>query len=281
MLTPLSSTPSITPEELHAELTALQIAEPTYIRASVNPNYDDSALFQEFSKTRVKDEEGNILGFDVKLRNKLAEKNMRLVPFVIDKFYGKVPELQLVRPDLMQEGYIGLLESLPKFEPDMGFKFSTYATYWIKQQIGKFLLRNKTAPGIPSHVRIIYNKLLKESKKLEVNLKDLIENEAAMESFGVSVKMTDNVKASMNTRLVVSIHEPTKGKGMGSAGEKTFTLEDLLEAEGDTVEDTHDKQRLISAVARALGTLSYRERSILLLRYNVIEPSDVQAKDLK
>jgi DNA-directed RNA polymerase sigma subunit (sigma70/sigma32) len=56
----------------------------------------------------------------------------------------------------------------------MGFKFSTYATYWIKQAISSFLVANKGAPSTPSHVRIAYNKLLKEAKKNDIGLKELV-----------------------------------------------------------------------------------------------------------
>ena len=251
-------------------------------RAATNPNYDDSVAFNTFAQTRVFDttvEPPALVSFDLPLRNKLAEKNMKLVPFVIDKFYGKVPDMQVVRNDLLQEGYIGLIESLPKFEPDMGYKFSTYATYWIKQQISKFLLRNKTAPGIPSHVRIIYNKLLKEAKSMDIKLKDLVDDEAAMENFGVSVKMTDNVKASMNTRSVVSINDSPGGNVMSSGG-RPMSYEDILESEDDSVETVRDNKQLITAVAKALKCLTLRERNILLLRYNVITKPEPNPKTL-
>jgi RNA polymerase sigma factor (sigma-70 family) len=238
---------------------------------TTNPAFEDNTIYYDFAKTRVFGEEDEIISFDEKLRNKITNKNERLVSFVIDKFYSKVPDLHLIREDLVQEGYMGLMEAIPRFEPDMGFKFSTYATYWIKQAISSFLVANKGAPSTPSHVRIAYNKLLKEAKKNDIGLKELVAafSDSGHEELGISSKMVNNVKASMNTRYIVYLDQPMKSS-KGEPGE-TKTLGDTLESREPLPEVTMDKQRLICAVKESLMALNERQRLILLLRYNLID----------
>lgn len=236
-----------------------------------NAAYDQDEMFKEFAASRVKDEEGNVISFDVKKRNALVEKNLKLVPFVVDKFYGRVPELKLVRNDVIQEGNIGLMEALPRFEPDMGFRFSTYGTYWIRQAISNYLLANKSSLTTPIHVRLAYNKLLKEAKQNEVSLKDLVASckQDGREDLGISQKMGNNIMASMNARYVLSLSQPVSATG-------DQTIGDGIEDTAPNPEDVFDKQRLIEATKQSLLRLNRRQQLILLLRYNLI--SEVSEK---
>lgn len=232
-------------------------------KAPINPLYEDESAFLEYANSRVFSEDGSLISSDEKLRNDLVKKNLKLVPFVIDKLYNKITDLNLIRDDLLQEGYIGLIEALPRFEPSMGFKFSTYVVFWVRQQINRFLLNNKNAPHIPCHVRIAYNKLLKESKHNEMSLKDLIQNKEVLASHGISEKMANNIKASMDNRVVISLAETNH--------DSDVELEDKLEDNKDSLELTTDKNKLLAVTKKALLSLSDRERNILLLRYNIIE----------
>lgn len=260
-------------------------------KAQTNPMFEDDAAYMAYANSRVFAEDGKTLvSSDEKLRNKLIERNLKLVPFVIDKEYGNLAELPGIKEDLIQEGNIGLIESLAKFEPSMGFKFSTYSYFWIRQQINKFLLNNKAAPHIPCHVRIAYNKLLKEAKKNNITLKELLEDKTAVELLGITDKMKVCVKASMDTRVVVSLNDPINKHGLSgnrkstdgvskgnfpmvskSTPQGTTEYGDVLESDIEPLDNTMDKLCVLNAVKNALVSLTKRERNILLLRYNIIQ----------
>lgn len=239
-------------------------------------NYNED-LFQVFAQTRVKNEEGEVISFDPKLRNKITDENKKLVTFVIDKFYGKIPNIQDVREDLNQEGLLGLMEAIPRFEPDMGFRFATYAIYWIKQAISSFLILNKGAPTTPSHVRIAYSNMLKAAKEKNVSLKDLVaafsDTGFANEEIVLTPKMVKNVAASMNTKYIDSLDQP-----LSYSEDGTDTLGDTIEAPGIQADTSIDNQRLVAAVKKSLMKLNNRQRLILLLRFNLISevPTKVQ-----
>ena len=200
------------------------------------PHQYNDDLFIQFANTVVLDEQENIVSFDERLRNKITNENERLVNFVIEKFYSKSPAS--IRDDLAQEGRMGLMEAIPRFNPNLGFRFSTYATYWIRQAISSFLVANKGAPSTPSHVRLAYNKLLKEAKKNEVGLKDLV-------------------------------------AAFSEGHEEQRTLGDTIEAPIPPPEENMDHQKLICAVKNSLTKLNQRQRLILLLRYNLITAKDL------
>lgn len=239
-------------------------------------NYNED-LFQTFAQTRVKNEEGEVVSFDAKLRNKITDENKKLVTFVIDKFYGKIPNIQEVREDLNQEGLLGLMEAIPRFEPDMGFRFATYAIYWIKQAISSFLIVNKGAPTTPSHVRMAYSKLLRAAKEKNVSLKDLVatfsDTGFSNDEVVLTPKMVKNVGASMNTKYIDSLDQP-----LSNSEDGTETLADTLEAPGIPADTKIDNQRLLAAVKQSLMKLNQRQRLILLLRFNLISevPNKIQ-----
>jgi len=237
----------------------------TTTERKINSAYDQDTLFNEFAASRVKDAEGNVISFDVAKRNALVQANMKLVPFVVDKFYGRVPELKLVRQDVIQEGSIGLMEALPRFEPGLGYRFSTYGTYWIRQAISNYLLENKSSLTTPVHVRLAYNKLLKEAKQNQISLKELVDicKNNGREDLKITQKMGKNIQASLETKYVMSLSQPISTDGSQTIGD---TIEDLkTDPEGEM-----DKKKLIAAAKTALLSLNKRQQLILLLRYNII-----------
>ena len=208
----------------------------------------------EFAGTRVFDERGKVVSFDLVLRNKIVERNLKLVSFVVDRFYKQVPDIKTVRPDLIQQGCLGLMEAIPKFEPTKGFKFSTYAIFWIRQHIRKFLLTDKATCRIPNNVRVLYNKILRENNTPEAVT-------SAVDA--LTPKMKKNVKTMLESKYVVSLSDTSPS---GSLLTNTLTAPECsTSAEWKLV-----NHETVGVVKEALLKLPRRDQAILLLRYKVI-----------
>ncbi len=215
----------------------------------------DQDLFQEYAKNK-----------NIQLKNQIAIKNQKLVTFVVNKFYNKKNEHKELREDLLQEGRIGLLSAIDGFKPELGFQFSTYATWWVKQSINNYLLSQLPLIKVPSNVRTIQNKVLRKLREENLNLKDLSEENLA--TLEITEKMCRAINASLKSKWVSSIEEPV---ALGENGD-CITMQDFLSNPDDVGLDSKaDHNILIKAIKTSLGMLPERERLILLLRYNVID----------
>jgi DNA-directed RNA polymerase sigma subunit (sigma70/sigma32) len=110
-------------------------ATPSKSSKSEAEREEDVVLFRQYGKTKVFNEDGKITGSDEVLRNKLANRNCKLVTYVVNKFYNKKKEHKALREDLLQEGSLGLLSAIDGFNPELGFRFSTYACVPLTTQI--------------------------------------------------------------------------------------------------------------------------------------------------
>lgn len=228
-------------------------------------------LFFRYSETKELDAKGKLAKQDKNLRNVLANRNCKLVTFVVNKFYSKKKEHQRIREDLLQEGSFGLLSAVEKFDPHRGFKFSTYATWWIRHAINNYLLSQDPQLHVPSHIRTAQNKLLKTMKEKNLSFKDwgVVERNAA--ELGVSEKMLNSINHSLKSRWISSMETdipPQYGKGIYTGLSIKDLLVDELDVSSDSVSDYHT---LVEVVKRALLKLPERERNIILLRYDVIQ----------
>ncbi len=225
----------------------------------------DIILLNQYQLTKVFDSEGNLVGKDQKLRNKLATRNQKLINFVINKFFSHRQLQQDIKEDLMQEGMIGMFEAIDNFDPSRGFMFSTYAMWWIKQACSNFLCESTPTFHIPSHVRTTQNKIVRELAANNESLYD-IDDAVAAKRFGVTSKMLRCIKAALQSKWVQSIHDPVYTDEVAG-----LTLEDtIIDNSSETSEVTIDSDTIVKSAAKALKNLSERERMILLLRFNII-----------
>jgi RNA polymerase primary sigma factor len=201
-----------------------------------------------------------------KARQKLTESNLRLVIYLAKKQKGHNIPLE----DLIQEGNLGLLKAIDKFDWTKGFRFSTYATWWIKQSISQYILKRKKIIRLPAHAASAQKKLIQATDAF-TELKGYgPTSEELSELIDVSETV---VKATMQSgKNIISIHQQVGEDGNSTLGDK---LEDSNLA-NNPFESLAKKETLI-IVKNVMSNLSVKEAAILRLRFGLYE--DVEAKD--
>lgn len=231
-------------------------------KQATSSNEEDIELFQRYQATKVLDDNGKILATDRNLRNDLAERNARLVTFVINKFYSKKPRHKELRNDLLQEGHLGLFDAIDGFKPELGFKFSTYATWWIRQSVNSYLLDEEPLLHIPSHIRTARNKLFGLLKERSMSFKEVSKD--LLDEIGMTEKMFASVTAAVKTKtwLCQSLDAP-----MSASIDKN--LRDIIPGDDLDLSVIVDNKKIAEAAKAAFEKLSLREKCVLLERYGI------------
>ena len=195
---------------------------------------------------------------DKEAKNRLVAANLRLVVMAAKRYIGRSP---LTFEDLIQEGNIGLMRAVDTFDPERGWRFSTYAMHWIKQAISRAILNQSKTIRIPVHMIELKTKYSKAQSELFFELG----REATAEEIAKYLKL--------DIKKVIEVENMVKDPvSLNNAlnDEDDGTLEDLVaDTSAEDPNDKLDNELLAKQIHTLLSTLNSRERDIIIARYGL------------
>lgn len=193
-------------------------------------------------------------------REDITNHNLKLVVAIAKKYKGWSG---LSFSDLIQEGSFGLMNAVDKFDASLGYKFSTYATYWIKQAMMKAIINKGRAIRLPAHISDRVYKIKKTQRALSLELNREPTNEEIAEKLGITAQEVQDAYDMSET--LISLDIPIDE-------DKESTLSDFIEDKHfESPTATVAKQDLKDQLLKVMNSLEPREKTVLIKRYGLEE----------
>jgi RNA polymerase primary sigma factor len=251
-------------DELHTEDS---LPRRTLFQAETSVNADDSVklYLQQIGRIPLLSADNELSlarriaeDNDISAKRQLIQANLRLVVSIAKKYIGR----GLSFLDLIQEGNLGLIRAAEKFDYKRGFKFSTYATWWIQQSITRGIADKSRMIRLPVHMIETIGRLKRVTRELNTELGRTPTREELASRMQISLtKLRLVLKATQST---ISIETPMNAK------DDVSKISDFLVDESSETPDNHvSHENLLEVIHQLLGTLRDREKDVLLLRFGL------------
>ncbi len=207
---------------------------------------------------------------DREAKKELVQANLKLVLTIARKAIH-VSKLPMV--DLIQEGNLGLMVAVEKFNPDLGYRFSTYATWWIKQAMFKAISEQSYCMKIPVYIQETLSKFSKVKSEMERAYNCQINNAEVAKKMDIEPEKIDLFLSAYTSPVSI------EGSFEGNNGSE-LSVADVIEDEGTCVEDNIEYEELKREIKNVVATLKEREQTVIKMRFGLEEFAKTTLEDI-